>query len=159
MIYYSPSMDAFFHESHHGKSIPKDALKISLEQYRNLTAQISMGKVISVDEKGSLVAVDRPPAPRHELLDQAKNELRTMRRDMLDALTGIAGRAARSGNSALADEADSMAAQLLDITDDEALNNAQSSEEMADAGVAAYKRIAATANPALRVVFREITGA
>lgn len=98
------------------------------------------------------------PTPQ-DFLAIAKDSLRTMRSPMLDALTGIAGRAARAGNDALASEADALAEQLLDITDDAALNAATTYEAMQAAGVAAYKRMAASSSPELASVFREITGA
>lgn len=108
----------------------------------------------------SFIAPNPPPAESHaSMLARAKSELRTMRAPMLDALTGIAGRAERAGNDALAAEADALAELLLDITDDAALNAATTYEDMQAAGVAAYKRIAAAASPALSVVFKEITGA
>lgn len=91
-------------------------------------------------------------------LEQAKSNLRAIRVSMLDALTGIAGRAARAGNDALAAQADALAEQLLDITEDATLNAATTYEDMYSAGVAAYKRIAAGSNPELASVFREITG-
>lgn len=96
--------------------------------------------------------------PIDRILSSAKNELRTIRAPMLDALTGISGRATRSGNDALATEADALAVSLLAITDDAALNAATSYETMKAAGVAAYKRIANGVSPELSVVFREITG-
>ena len=77
-----------------------------------------------------------------------------MRAPMLDALTGIAGRAERSGNDALALEADALAEQLLDITDDPALNAATTYESMQAAGIAAYRRIAGNSSPALASVFK-----
>lgn len=101
----------------------------------------------------------RPKSSIASLLERAKSEIRTMRAPMLDALTGIAGRAARAGNDTLATEADALAEQLLDITDDAALNAATTYEAMRAAGVDAYKRMAASSSPELASVFREITGA
>ena len=112
-----------------------------------------------ITEAEALSLVAPKPVGREVLLENAKTELRTMRAPMLDALNGIAGRAARAGNDALAAEAGALAELLLDITDDPALNAAITYEEMQAAGVAAYKRIAATASPELSIVFREITGA
>lgn len=117
-------------------------------------------------QQGWLVSGDgyEPPKrhaepTRQDFLEIAKASLRTMRAPMLDALTGIAGRAARrAGNDSLADEADALSEQLLDITDDEALNAATTYEAMQAAGMAAYRRIASGASPALASVFKEITG-
>lgn len=93
------------------------------------------------------------------LLEQAKDELRELRKPMLDAVNGIGWRASMTGNTALSDEAVVLSQALLDITADPALNAATTYEEMRVAGTAAYKRIAATASPELAIVFREITGA
>jgi len=93
------------------------------------------------------------------LLEQAKDDLRELRKPMLDAVIGIGWRASVTGNTALSDEAVVLSQALLDITADPALNAATTYEEMRVAGVTAYKRIAATASPELAIVFREITGA
>lgn len=93
------------------------------------------------------------------LLARAKDELRVLRAPMLDAVNGIGWRASMTGNAALANEAVALAEALLDITADPALNAATNYDDMRAAGVAAYKRIAATASPGLAIVFREITGA
>ena len=94
-----------------------------------------------------------------ELLTRAKDELRALRKPILDAVNGIGWRASMTGNTAVANEALALAQALLDITADPALNAATDYDSMRAAGVAAYKRIAATASPELAIVFREITGA
>lgn len=94
-----------------------------------------------------------------ELLASAKDELRELRKPMLDAVNGIGWRASMTGNTAVANEALALAQALLDITADSALNAATDYDSMRAAGVAAYKRISATASPELAIVFREITGA
>lgn len=93
------------------------------------------------------------------LLALAKDELRVLRAPMLDAVNGIGWRASMRGDTSLANEALALAQSLLDITADPALNAATNYDDMRAAGVAAYKRIAATASPELAIVFREITGA
>ena len=92
-----------------------------------------------------------------ELLARAKDELRALRVPILNAVTGIGWRASMTGNTALANEAAALAEALLDITAAPALNAATNYDAMRAAGVAAYKRIAATASPELAIVFREIT--
>lgn len=94
-----------------------------------------------------------------ELLTRAKDEMRALRKPILDAVNGIGWRASMTGNTAVANEALALAQTLLDITADPALNSATNYDSMRAAGVAAYKRISATASPALAIVFREITGA
>ncbi len=97
--------------------------------------------------------------PVADLLARAKDDLRALRKPMLDAVNGIGWRASMTGNITLANEAVALAEALLDITADSALNAATNYNDMRAAGVAAYKRIAATASPELAIVFREITGA
>lgn len=99
------------------------------------------------------------PSSIAALLERAKDELRELRKPMLDAVNGIGWRASMTGNTALSDEAVVLSQALLDITADPALNAATSYDDMRVAGVTAYKRIAATASPELATVFREITGA
>lgn len=94
-----------------------------------------------------------------DLLARAKDELRALRAPMLDAVNGIGWRASMTGDTTLANEAVALAEALLDITADPALNAATNYNDMRAAGVAAYKRISATASPELAIVFREITGA
>ena len=140
-------------------NVPNGAVKLSDEQYDKFYSAAAQGFKLIVEGGEVRIGENAYPFDPVRELKVIKDRLRSMRAPMLDALTGIAGRATRSGDSALADEADSMAEQLLQLTDDPALNAAQTVPDMEDAGLAAYKRIAAAASPALRVVFREITGA
>lgn len=131
------------------------------------------GKVFSFDDEdeesfyegmtpiseAKAMEISNPQPSREKLLEDAKNSLRALRSPILDALTGIAGRAMRAGNETLATEADALADLLLDITDDPDLNAAATYQLMQEAGVLAYRRISAAASPELRIAFREITGA
>lgn len=121
--------------------------------------QLSNGARLDCDENGYPIAINPPAISTAAVLESVKSQMRTQRAPMLDALTGIAGRAQRGGNTALAAEADALAQALLDITDDPALNAAQTLEDMQAAGVAAYRAIASTASAELSSVFKEITGA
>ena len=89
-----------------------------------------------------------------EILTRAKDELRALRKPMLDAVNGIGWRASMTGNTAVANEALALAQSLLDITADPALNAATDYDSMRAAGVAAYKRIALGASPELAKIFR-----
>lgn len=152
-FYFDSSTLGFYLESASGR------VEISAAQHAALMDGQSQGKVIVADQNGNPVLQDPPQLSAAVLLEQVKAELRTMRAPMLDALTGIAGRAARAGNDALAAKADALAEHLLDITADPALNAATDYAAMQAAGVAAYRAIAASASPELASVFREITGA
>lgn len=156
MYYFSPLTLSFFDSR---LQVPtNDCVPITREVYSQLLSERAQGKLISADPNGNPVA-SAPPAPSVSLLlDSVKAELRNLRRPILDALTGIAGRAARAGNAEIANEADALAGVLLDITDDPDLNTAQTLEDMRAAGVTAYRRIAAGASAELAVVFKEITG-
>ena len=100
-----------------------------------------------------------PRPPVSEILEHAKNEIRALRGPMLSAVTGIGWEASEAGDAALVQEARSIRNALRDITDDPALTAAQTHEEMRAAGVAAYRRIAASASPAFAATFKEFTGA
>lgn len=157
--YFSIQQVGFFSDDLHSKDqMSSDAEKISNKQYDEICAAIRAGCSVSKKSNGEFV-FSKPQQDVGDALFSVKQVLRNMRSPMLDALAGIAGRAARAGNATLADEADALAVNLLAITDDAALNTATTYEEMQAAGVAAYKRIAATAGAELAVVFREITGA
>lgn len=155
--YYSKETGGFYTSMHATR--PSDAKQISKQRWQELLQEQSAGKAISADENGHPIAVDPPAPSTAQVLESVKAQLRTQRAPMLDALTGIAGRAQRAGNTALAAEADALAEALLDITDDHDLNAAQTLEDMQAAGVAAYRAIASTASAELAVVFKEITGA
>lgn len=158
-MYFCPNPIGFYN-SDVTSEIPSGMKKLTKDEYKKFSNP-TRGSKLSSDESGNpiLIDVEIDTGTIDSLLARAKKELRTMRAPMLDALTGIAGRAARSGNEALAIEADMLSEQLLDITDDPALNAATDYESMQAAGVAAYKRIAASASNDLKIVFREITGA
>ena len=159
MIYYDAELNCFLDSSVH--EIPSRAKKCSESLRDNLLSGLSARKILGKDTDGNPVLIDVPQTvvPASVLLERAKAELRAMRAPMLEALTGISGRAARAGNEALAAEADALAVSLLAITDDPVLNSAEDYEAMQASGVNAYRAIAATASPALAGVFKEITGA
>ena len=155
-MFYSKNTGSFYIRKIHGVNIPGDAVEITVAEHAALLTAQSAGKRIEADANGRPVAVDPPATPVSELLERAKAEMRTMRRDMLDAVTGIGFRASVAGNAALAQEAAEVSRQLLDITDDAALNAAQTYDAMRDAGKAAYRRIADSVSPDLRSAFKEL---
>lgn len=157
-MFFSIKSCGFFKKSIHGDRMPDDAIAISDEEYVLLTDALSNGKIVSGYKNGVFVVEEQKGPSIAEALHNAKFHIRAIRAPMLDALTGIAGRAARAGNDTLAAEADALAEQLLDITADPDLNTATTYEAMQAAGVAAYRRMAAVASPALASVFKEITG-
>lgn len=154
-MFYSAQNKGFYSSDIHGNSIPADAVEITASEHAALIEGQSQGKRIVSNERGFPIAIDPPATPVAELLERAKAELRTMRRDMLDAVTGIGFRASVAGNAALAQEAAEVSRQLLDITDDPVLNSAKTYEEMRAAGVAAFRRIATDASEAFSATFRE----
>lgn len=151
-FFFNPQDCGFYLEGVHSE-IPSTAKEIPLAVYRELS-----GKQVVADEHGNPSEFVSPPISVNVLLEGVKSALRKPRAEMLDALSGIAGRAARAGNTALAAEADALAQALLDITDDPALNAAPTLEDMQAAAVAAYRAIAAGASAELASVFKEITG-
>lgn len=155
-MFYSKTTGGFYDTAIHGDNIPADAVEISATEHAALIEGHSKGKRIAADARGFPMLQDTPPFPVHVLLANANGELRTMRRDMLDAITGIGFRANVAGNTALAQEAAQVSQQLLDITDDPALNAAQTYDDMRAAGMAAYRRIADSVSPDLRSAFKEL---
>jgi hypothetical protein len=137
------------------EKIPSDAVTLTEAEYSALKKSLSEGKVITRAENGRPIGI-KAVIPVSDLLFAAKEELRTMRRDMLDAVTGIGFRASVAGNTALAQEAAAVSQQLLDITEDAALNAAQTYDDMRAAGMAAYRRIADSVSPGLRSAFKEL---
>lgn len=155
---YSGLIRGFIDTAFYVGEIPADAVQISIEYRDELLAGERAGKIISPDVQGMPVLLDHPQESIESALIRAKNELRALRIQMLDAATGIGFRASVAGNTALAQEAAQVSQRLLDITDDPDLNAAQTYDDMRAAGMAAYRRIASGASAELASVFKEITG-
>lgn len=154
-IFFSKKTGGFFH-SNLAKLIADDVVEVSAKEHSALLLAQAGGSLIVPNEFGRPIAIDPPqPTPR-ALLDSVKSEMRDMRRGMLDAVTGIGFRATVVGNAELAQEAAQVSQQLLDITDDPALNAAQTYDDMRAAGMAAYRRIADSVSPGLRSAFKEL---
>jgi len=68
-------------------------------------------------EEGNTPEPVEAPAPAL-LIDAKKQAVRAVREQVLDRLAGIAGRASRRGEAALAEACDTAAGALLDITKD-----------------------------------------
>lgn len=158
-IFYSGSNNAFYDSYIYAGLLPSDVVEITKELHDFLLREQSQGKRIISNDSGLPISIDAPSAPVEEILESAKNELRTIREPMLSAVTGIGWDALASGDDALVQEARNIRNALRDITDDPALNAAQTYEDMRAAGVAAYRRIAAGASPAFAATFKEFTGA
>lgn len=151
--YYSPSTGGFYIDSFHGESIPKDSVKITSDEKKYLLNSLYSGKSISVDANGGLVVLEKP---KSEILEVVKEELRGIRRDILDAVTGIGFRANVAGNDFLAQEAVLVSQKLLDITDDPVLNSAKTREEMRNSGMSAFVRIAESCSVDIKSAFKHL---
>lgn len=156
--YYSKETGGFYVSSVHGKSIPHDSVKIDDKLRIELLDGISKGMLIETDDSGIPFLKNTPPARTNEILYLVKSEIRALREPMLSAVTGIGWEASEAGDAALVQEARDIRNALRDITDDPALNAAQTYEDMRAAGVAAYRRIAASASPAFAATFKDFTG-
>lgn len=153
-MFYSWKNGGFYsHRTHESDK------EISFLEYNFLLSEEAKGRKIVADVDGAPIAIDKPATPREEILERAKNELRALREPMLSAVTGIGWEASKAGDAALVQEARDIRNALRDITDDPALNAAQTYEDMRAAGVAAYRRIAASASPAFAATFKDFTGA
>lgn len=159
MIYFDFKNLGFLDSRIH--KIPEWAVQVTEAKRAHILAGEAGGKRISADAGGNPVLVEIPPLVEAQsvLLERAKNELRAMREPMLSAVTGIGWEASEAGDDALVQEARNIRNALRDITDDPALNAAQTYEEMRAAGVAAYRRIAGGVSPAFAATFKEFTGA
>lgn len=93
---------------------------------------------------------------KKEILEIAKKEIRAIRRDILDAVTGIGFRASVAEDKELAKEAAAVSQKLLDITDDAALNSAQTYEDMRAAGLKAYLSIEKSVSQGLKSAFNSL---
>lgn len=152
--YFSPSTRGFYLEEICGDSFPDDCILLSKDEYETLRDSRDQ---IGVDANGRpTIGIQEPLVL---VLERAKNELRDLREPILSAVTGIGWDALASGDNELVKEAQGIRNALRDLTDDPALNAAQTYEEMRAAGVAAYRRIAAGASPAFAATFKEFTGA
>jgi len=60
MYYYSKSTGGFYTKEIHGNNIPTDAVEITDLCYKTLPAELSSGKVISVNESGHPIAIAHP---------------------------------------------------------------------------------------------------
>lgn len=73
MIYYSHENNGFYNSAIHGSNIPADAREITSAEHAQLLQEQSQGKVISVDELGRPIAIERPITPA-DLIKSAKAE-------------------------------------------------------------------------------------
>ena len=72
-LYYSASTPGFFDDKIHDK-LPKDAVPITLEEYRALLKAQSEGKEIKADSKGKPIAVDRPKPTQEQILERVRKK-------------------------------------------------------------------------------------
>lgn len=156
MYKFSKSSNGFYVEGLH-KSIPDDAVDITAEDYSNLMSGQAKGLNIESDQNGFPVLINQLGASKDDVLSAGKIYIREKRTPILDALTGIAGRAYRSGNAELADEADNLSKLLLDMTDDDGINSSKTHEEMNSAISNAFKRFSNSSSEGLKAVFRNVT--
>lgn len=154
-MFFSKSTMGFYAREIHGDEIPDDALEISKELYFSLLEDQSRGKIISCDDLGFPISIYPATPPLSDILDRVKEELRDMRADLLDAVTGIGFRAIVAGNQELAKEAVQISKKLLDITDNSELNASQTYAEMRSAGIDEFRRIASIASEAFSATFKE----
>jgi hypothetical protein len=130
-MYYSKTNNGFYDESI--GAVPVDAVEISPRLHSELLDAQSKGKVITSDGEGYPIAVDREPEPFQILVEQQLSVFREARSVALDRLSGIAGRAYRAGNTALADAADGAADYLLAIPSSPSVVAAKDAESLKEA--------------------------
>ena len=157
-MFFSKSTKGFYHPEIHGDKMPADVVELTQEQYQALIDGQSAGKTIECGDDGKPFLKDPVihVATKAENLARAQEKLRALREPMLNTVVGIGTAAVVSGDTALAEESVVVRQKLLDVTKTPALLAAETYEEMEDAGLAAYKAIAAAASTALRSAFRAL---
>ena len=157
-MFYSNSTGGFYHPEIHAGNMPSDVIELTNEEYNALLDGQSAGKLIKC-EPGKKPFLQEPVLyvpTQAENLARAQEKLRSLREPMLNAVVGIGTAAVVSGNTELAEESVLVRQKLLDIIKTPALLEATTYEAMEDAGLAAYKAIAAAASPALKSAFRAL---
>lgn len=99
--------------------IPADAVPITLAEHAALLAGQTQGKSIIAGADGRPVLADPPPLTREQeqaVRDARLAQLRAVREQILNRLTGIASRASRLGDTTTATACDVATQGLLDIT-------------------------------------------
>lgn len=156
---YSQQLGGFF-DTRLFQKLPSDARILTEDNFKALWQEQSNGKVIAVNEHDELVAIPKTMPPVSELLIKFKNELRPLRNQILVDVVQIALVEKALGNDSIADEVirpgTGVRDRLRDITDDPALNAAQTREEMEAAVLAYYAAVVATVSPTLRAAFKDL---
>lgn len=115
-MFYSKSTGGFYTTEIHGEAIPADAIEVTDAEHAALMHGQTLGQMIGADKNGNPVLVD-PPAPDMQVAIASRlTQLRAVREEILNRLSGIAGRAQRKGDSATAIACDVASQSLLDIT-------------------------------------------
>lgn len=71
-MFYSKTTGGFYSREIHGDNIPADAVEITTNEYADLLAAQSTGKVIRADQNGKPVAVDPPKPTSAQVWDAIK---------------------------------------------------------------------------------------
>ncbi|WP_147375761.1 hypothetical protein [Noviherbaspirillum cavernae] len=142
--------------------IPSDAREVEDENYRALMAAQGVqpdgqpSATIQPSESGHPVAVFPPPETVEQTRARALVGIRRNRAPLLDALNGIASRAARAGDAATAEASDAAAQKLLNITVLPAFLAATVYDEMYAAIMDEYRAIADDAPASVKSAFIEV---
>lgn len=73
-MFYSAQTGGFYDRAIHGYNIPPDAVEITANEYADLLAAQSTGKVIQADQNGKPVAVDPPKPTADDIWQRIKAE-------------------------------------------------------------------------------------
>lgn len=152
-IFYSHSQKAFFDTAISGYVIPDDAVEVS-QDYRQELLSSPYG--IDVDAAGNPIPAKSPPFNLDEVREMANAQIRAIRKDILDAVTGIGFRSVVSGDSDSAKEASAISKKLLDITDAESINSSETYDEMIAAAMREFRLIESIASDEFKSAFKAI---
>ena len=136
---------------------PADAVAVTDEDELIIRAGLASGGTVT-GAPGAWVVTPPQAETVDDIRKRAIVQIRTIRAPMLDALDGIAGRAARKGDNATAQGADDAADALLEIMEWPAFMEATTYDGMQAAILDRYTQISAAAPQSVQVVFREVLG-
>jgi hypothetical protein len=156
-MFYAKSTHGFYDISINGSDIPDDAVQITVDQHDELLAAQCSGKVIQADVNGYPVALDPLPPPFASIKYSALESTQESCLPAINALTGIAGRAARSNDMATAMAADTAATSLIGLITYSTVMAATDGVSLKAAIVARFNVIALTAK-SFPTVFAALKG-
>lgn len=156
-MFYSVSAGGFYLREIHGDKIPQDAVGITAEEHAALLAGQSQGRSIVAGAGGFPELQDPQPV---DWRSAVMADFKSRREIYLNRLTGIAGRATRAGDVAVASAADAFSLGLLDLPELPAVVAAADADALKAAIMARYGELVAAAlvtAPESKAIFDKVS--